>query len=169
MILLKRPKTFYLGSVRYSRPRTRLLGWSNWENRWYKGKDVIVITLWHSEDQCQVFLRLQSKKKEDKNSEKNNSIDFLSVVEKNLLIRTRPTRRIKTTKEISGVTEDEKRVVTMTHLSQILILFLKKKKTSSKSNSSTVGGKNITSLNVLRNKIQKTNIVFVNLHAGDCS
>lgn len=116
-----------------------------------------------------MFLRLQSKKKEDKNSEKNNSIDFLSVVEKNLLIRTRPTRRIKTTKEISGVTEDEKRVVTMTHLSQILILFLKKKKTSSKSNSSTVGGKNITSLNVLRNKIQKTNIVFVNLHAGDCS
>lgn len=58
----------------------------------------------------------------------------------------------------------------MTCLSQILILFLKKKKkTSCRSNTLTVRKKAITSPSIPRNNIQKTNIVFGNLHAGDCS
>lgn len=92
------------------------------------------------------------------------------LVESNPPTRARLTRRIRTTKEVPGVAEDEDRVAAMTPLPQVLTSFLKKKKgTSSRSNVSTAGGKAITSPSVPRNRIQKTSVVLGDLHAGDCS
>ena len=81
-------------------------------------------------------------------------------------------RKTKTTNEVTGVVKDKNRIVNLTLLPQVLILFLRKKKgTFPKLSIITVIRKNITPTSVLgiQWKRQKTSDGLGNLHAGDCS
>lgn len=92
------------------------------------------------------------------------------LVKRSPFNRAKPVRRIRTIKEILGIAKNEDKVIVMTPLLQVLILFLKKKqKNSTRSNTITASRKVITSKSILGKKIVKTSIGNGNFHASDCN